>query len=359
MSTMALEKDSPLGFLYNNAVSVALADTYTSFSERRAALGLSNPGTVENIAREVQRDVFLNNYTFSGLRADLTKAFSISPLFQVSHAFSMGSQGLPPYTFAALFGTNKIFMQGNVDNEGQLSTRFNYRWTPSLVTKTQIQIAGPGQAMVQLDNEYTGNDFTASLKTLNPSMIDGGLTGIFIGSYLQSVTPNLALGLEAIWQRAALNQGPETALSYCAKYKGSDWIASAQLAAGGAINTSYWRKLTDKVEAGVDLNLQFAGLSGAGGLMGGPMRKEGVTTVGAKYDFRMSTFRAQVDSTGKLSCLLEKRVAPPVQLTFAADMDHFKQQAKIGLAVSIEAGSEELQEQQEMAGGAAPAQIPF
>jgi mitochondrial import receptor subunit TOM40 len=29
------------------------------------------------------------------------------------------------------------------------------------------------------------------------------------------------------------------------------------------------------------------------------------------------------------------------------------------MAVSIEAGSEELQEQQEMAGAAAPAQIPF
>lgn len=108
MSSPALEKDSPLGFLFSNSVAAALADTYTSFSERRAALGLSNPGTVENIAREVQRDVFLNNYTFQGLRADLTKAFSISPLFQVSHAFAMGSQGLPPYTFAALFGTNKV-----------------------------------------------------------------------------------------------------------------------------------------------------------------------------------------------------------------------------------------------------------
>jgi mitochondrial import receptor subunit TOM40 len=353
---MALEKDSPLGFLYSNGLAVALADTYLSFSERRAALGLSNPGTVENIAREVQRDVFLNNYTFSGLRADLTKAFSIAPLFQVSHAFSMGSQGLPPYTFAALFGTSKIFMQGNVDNEGSLSTRFNYRWNPALVTKSQIQIA-PGQAMLQIDNEYTGADFTASLKAINPSLIDGGLTGILIGSYLQSVTPSLALGLEAVWQRAALNQGPETGVSYCAKYKGSDWIASAQLAAGGSITTSYWRRLTDKVEAGVDCNLQFAGLSGAP-MMGGA-RKEGVTTVGAKYDFRMSTFRAQVDSTGKLSCLLEKRVAPPVQLTIAAEMDQFKQQAKIGLAVSIEAGSEELQEQQEASGGAAPVQIPF
>jgi mitochondrial import receptor subunit TOM40 len=115
MSAITMEKDAPLGFLYNNTVAVALADTYTSFAERRAALGLSNPGTVENIAREVQRDVFLNNYTFSGLRADLTKAFSINPLFQVSHAFSMGSQGLPPYTFAALFGTSKVMEETFLD----------------------------------------------------------------------------------------------------------------------------------------------------------------------------------------------------------------------------------------------------
>lgn len=216
-----------------------------------------------------------------------------------------------------------MFMQGNIDNDGQLATRFNYRWNPSFVTKTQIQIAPGSQAMAQFDNEYTGNDFTASVKSLNPSFIDGGLTGIFIGSYLQAVTPSLALGLEAIWQRAAMNQGPETAVSYCAKYKGSDWVASAQLQAQGAINTSYWRRLTDKVEAGVDLNLQLAG-SPAGAMMGMPSGKEGLTTIGAKYDFRMSTFRAQVDSTGKLSCLLEKRVAPPVQLTFAAEMDQFK-----------------------------------
>jgi hypothetical protein len=57
--------------------------------------------------------------------------------------------------------------------------------------------------------------------------------------------------------------------------------------------------------------------------MGG-LKREGVTTVGAKYDFRNSTFRAQVDSQGKLSCLLEKRVAPAVTLTFAGDMDHSK-----------------------------------
>lgn len=108
MSSFALEKESPLGFLFDNAAAGALSNAYNTFQEKREALGLSNPGTVENIAREVQRDVFLNNYTFSGLRADLTKPFSMAPLFQVSHAFSMGSQGLPPYTFGALFGTSKV-----------------------------------------------------------------------------------------------------------------------------------------------------------------------------------------------------------------------------------------------------------
>lgn len=208
-----------------------------------------------------------------------------------------------------------------MDNDGQLSTRFNYRWSDKLVSRAQFQAApGAGQEMLQFENEYTGDDFTASLKMLNPSFLEGGMTGIFIGSYLQSVTPKLALGLETVWQRQAMTQGPETATSYCARYKSADWIATAQLQAQGALNTSYWRRLSDKVQAGVDLSLSL--VPGAGGVMGG-FQKEGVTTIGAKYDFRMSTFRAQVDSKGKLSCLLEKRIAAPVMMTLAADVDHF------------------------------------
>ena len=343
---MADEKVNLVGFqglLLGNPLGAALRDTYSSFSRRRDALGLSNPGTVENIDSETKKNVLLTNYMFSGLRADLTKPFSMTPLFQFAHAFSMGSQGLPPYNFTAMYGTNKVrgwltksdhfhtdlslkvFMQGNIDNEGSLSARTNYQWNSFLKTKADTQIQPGGPAMLQVDNEVTGKDFSAGLKAVNPSIIEGGLSGIFIGSYLQSITPSLALGLEAVWSRAALNAPPEAAVSYCAKYRGLDWIATAQLQPQGAISTSYWRKLTEKVEAGVDLNLQIAtGMGGGGGLMGGGGRKEGTTTVGAKYDFRASTFRAQVDSTGKLSCLLEKRVLPPIQLVFAGEMDHFK-----------------------------------
>ncbi|KAI1352519.1 mitochondrial import receptor subunit TOM40 [Xylaria sp. FL0043] len=347
---------SPLGFLTANPLANAVSDAYRSFSERRAKLALTNPGTVEAISKEVQREVSLTNYMHTGLRADLTKAVSLSPLFQVSHQFAMGEH-MKPYAFAALLGTNNVFLQGSMDNDGILSTRFNYRWSSSLVTKSQFQIGSP-QDMTSIEHEYTGSDFTSSLKMLNPSYLEGGLTGIYILSHLQSITKRLSLGVEAVWQRAALSQPPESATSYCARYKAEDWIATAQLhAAQGALNATYWRKLSDKVQAGVDMTLQVA--PSPGGMMGGGLQKEGVTSVGVKYDFRMSTFRAQVDSKGKLGCLLEKRVLPPVTMSFCADVDHVTQNAKVGLGITIEAGGEELQEQQEALGAQASPNIPF
>jgi mitochondrial import receptor subunit TOM40 len=215
--------------------------------------------------------------------------------------------------------------------------------------------------MVQIENEYTGEDFTASVKALSPSIMEGGLTGIFIGSYLQSVTKSLALGVEGVWQRPSLSAKPETAISYAARYRGTDWIGSAQWLSQGSLNVSYWKRLTDKVEAGVDTQLQFAPGMGGAGMFGG-IRKEGATTVGVKYSFTTSVYRAQVDSQGKFGVLLEKRVAPPVTVTFAAEIDQWKVCAaiaitlirwltnieqnthKLGLAVSLEGAPEELQE---------------
>lgn len=358
MATISSEKQplAPLAFLRQNALTSSLAEAYTSFSERRAKLGLVNPGSVENLTKEVQRDVLLNNYMFSGIRADITKIFSLNPLFQVSHQFALGDR-LQPYTFAALYGTSNVFLQGNIDNEGSLGTRFNYRWGPKSVTKSQIQISPAGQDMVQLEHEYIGDDFTGSVKALNPSYLEGGLTGIFIGSYMQSLTSKFALGLEGIWQRAALEQPPETALSYCAKYKAEDWVATAQLQAQGAINTTFWKRIGERVQAGVDMTLSLT--PSAAGMMGGGLQKEGITTFGAKYDFHMSTFRAQIDSRGKMGILIEKRVAPPVTLTIAADVDHATQAAKLGVSISLEVGAEELQEQQEAMNPAAGPNIPF
>ena len=75
------------------------------------------------------------------------------------------------------------------------------------------------------------------------------------------------------------------------KYMGSskDWIATAQLQPSGALQATYWQKMGEKVEAAADLHLVNA-----------PQRRDAVATLGLKYDLQMSTFRAQLDSTGSL-----------------------------------------------------------
>ncbi|KAH8701251.1 eukaryotic porin/Tom40 [Phaeosphaeriaceae sp. PMI808] len=313
----------------------------------------------EGISREVQRDVFLNNQSFSGLRAELTKAFSGAPLFQVAHSVSMGSQLQPPYSYMALYGSPRVFMQGNLDNDLQFSGRFNWRWTSAFVTKTGVQLTSQGN-MVSLENDYTGADFSASLKAVNPSVLDGGITGMLMASYLQAVTPKLSLGIDAFWNRPAMAYAPELNVSYAARYRAADWMACGQIIPDrGVLEASYWRRLTDKVETGINCNLAFAGI-GPGGPMAGP-QKEGNVTIGAKYDFRQSSFRAQIDNQGKVSCLLEKMIAPPIRITFSGEIDHMQNASKLGLAVAIEAADEAAMEQQEQAAGAtmSAGSIPF
>ena len=170
----------------------------------------------------------------------------------------------------------------------------------------------PGHTMIQLEHDYSGLDYTLNGKVINPSPLDG--SGIYVGSYLQSVSKNLALGVETLYQRAALDQ-TELSSSYLAKLTGSDgkWIATAQFQPIGVLQATYWHKLSEKVEAAADLQVIAA-----------PMRRDAIATVGAKYDLRMSTFRAQLDSTGKVSALLEQRFAPSFAFTVAGEIDHFK-----------------------------------
>ncbi|KAG0127545.1 hypothetical protein HOY82DRAFT_475008, partial [Tuber indicum] len=60
-------------------------------------------------------------------------------------------------------------------------------------------------------------------------------------------------------------------------------------------------------------------------MMGGNTKKEGVTSLGAEHDFRMSIFRAQVDAPAELACILEtgRSCAGCHPLTFVGDVGHF------------------------------------
>lgn len=56
----------------------------------------------------------------------------------------------------------------------------------------------------------------------------------------------------------------------------------------------------------------------------GPAKREALTTLGAKYDFRMATFRGQIDSAGKVGMYLEQRFTPAFAFLVAGEIDHAK-----------------------------------
>ena len=95
-------------FLTDNAVSSLINETFTSLSERRQLLGLTNPGSVDAISREVTRDVLLGPHMFSGLKCDLQKVLSIAPMFRMQHAFAMGSNFLPPWQLLGMYGNSRV-----------------------------------------------------------------------------------------------------------------------------------------------------------------------------------------------------------------------------------------------------------
>jgi len=176
---------------------------------------------------------------------------------------------------------------------------------------------------------------------MNPDFTSQSFQGVIVGSILQSITPRLALGLETSWQRQpvpGLQRGQtlpsETVTTFLAKLVGSErnWIAAATLTpAAGTLSATFWKKLADKIEAGVSLELK-GGLAAAmpaqgGGLLAQPVItrvREGTATAGIKYEFRQSMFRAQIDSGGRLSAYLDRRILPNIGISFCGDIDHFK-----------------------------------
>ncbi|QLG70759.1 hypothetical protein HG535_0A07010 [Zygotorulaspora mrakii] len=338
------------GFWSSNPLSSFFFETYKTVASHRQSLALVNPGTVENLNKEVSRDVFLSQYFFTGLRADLNKAFSLNPAFQTSHTFSIGSNALPNYAFSALFADDNLFVQGNLDNEFSLSGRVNYGWNKNNISKVNLQLAKGQPAMCQLEQDYQGSDYSINLKSLNPSVSPEGLfNGVAVGSLLQSITPQLSLGLEVLYSRGQGSGAADAGVSYLTRYvsKKQDWIFSGQMQANGALIASFWRKVTPSVEAGIETTLQAGMVPITDPVVGTPIGiqpvVEGSTTIGAKYEYRQSVYRGSIDSTGKVACFLERKILPTLSVLFCGEIDHFKQESKLGCGLQFEtAGNEEL-----------------
>lgn len=217
-----------------------------------------------------------------------------------------------------------LFLQGTIDTDGSLQARANYGWSTYNTTKIQSQISStPGHSMLQLEQDYQGSDYSINGKAVNPSLAEG--TGIYVASYLQSVTPNLAVGAEGVYQRPTPDSF-ETATSLVGRYTGKDYVATATVQSFGSMSCSYVQKINEKVDVAAECQIVTAG-----------GRRDAVTSVGGKFDFRQATFRGQIDSGGKVSAALEEKLAPGFSFLLTGEMDHARGQSKFGVGVMLEA----------------------
>ncbi|KAG1240197.1 hypothetical protein G6F68_017897 [Rhizopus microsporus] len=102
-------------------------------------------------------------------------------------------------------------LQGTMDNDTNLNGVFRHAWSPKYVTKVMAQFTNmPGHSMVQLEQEVNGSDYSLNFKTMNANPLE--MTGLYMASYLQSVTQKLVVGSEIVLQRPTRDM-EETAMS--------------------------------------------------------------------------------------------------------------------------------------------------
>lgn len=179
--------------------------------------------------------------------------------------------------------------------------------------------------MVQLESDFIGTGGTSiNLKAINPNPMDG--QGIFTCALLQSVSKSLAIGGELIGQKAPDSSAFEHGINLGLRFRPTEKSTfTATLQQFVALQTSYHHKVSDKVELGSEMQI----------LLVGP-RKDAVTSISAKFDYRQATLRAQVDSTGRVGMVMEEKLFPGFAMLISGELDHVRSTSRFGVGISME-----------------------
>jgi mitochondrial import receptor subunit TOM40 len=310
---------------------------------------IPNPGPYEQAAMEAKRLVSVD--TFDGMRFDISK--QLSPYMAVVHSFWLGTSMIPD-------GRNKSysFITQVVDEAGLLFTRIDFdrgsvdgRIHRALLGglamgKLQLGVSQEGQqdqCLAELD--FGGLTWTGNLKY---GSMGGGL--IYGCNYLQSITPNLAMGGEGLFVTANNNLMSNFTVKYKMAAKGGDeeedTVADAEptdsrmgraetpsslICAnynGGqdTLTLNYKRVVTpNRVTLGAELSCS-------------PSTLQSQVLVGAEFKLTRSKVAIVVDGDMRIQSTVEAKLgmggAPTIQ--FAGELDHLKNVLRFGYGLNIE-----------------------
>ncbi|KAK9455608.1 eukaryotic porin-domain-containing protein [Dipodascopsis uninucleata] len=329
---------------------------YDTVAQRRSYRGLTTPVKFEDFSREVEKDVLPTLFMFQGLRADVSQNFNLKPMFNTMSSFAVGSGRDTSYSFNAMWGSDVAFLRGSLDNELNVSAHAAFRSAANVITRVQAQSSSRGTQVVT-ETDISGPDFMLNLRATNPSFIDiidarSKTQGAFELMFSQSITRNLALGITGAWHRQQADQPANALLSAGGRYQTDSWIGTALLSGQGVLQSTYWQKLTDRVQAGVLCQLDLlGGTSAMASMFGGEAPPSATTALGLKVEYSDAMVRTQLDSTGKIALVIDKMLQPTVKMSIASELDHAKNSCKIGLNLQFEMASESYEMQMQQLNG--------
>ncbi|KAK2966586.1 hypothetical protein RJ640_025271 [Escallonia rubra] len=257
---------------------------------------------------EIHRESFmsLKPELFEGLRFDFTKG--LNQRFSLSHSVFMGPTEVPSqsaevikiptahYEFGANFIDPKMMLFGRILTDGRLNARLKCDLSENLTLKANAQLTNePHMSHGMANFDYKGSDFRTQLQLGN-----GALFG---GSYIQSVTPHLALGGEVFWA----GQHRKSGIGYAARYNTDKMVATGQVASTGMVALSYVQKVSEKVSLASDFMFNY-------------MSRDVTASLGYDYILRQCRLRGKIDSNGCTAAFLEERLNMGLNFILSAEL---------------------------------------
>jgi len=288
-----------------------------------AAKPLPNPGPFENY-RILAKVLLEPNYfgAFDGFQ--FTAAKMLSPTFQISHSFNVGTCMIPKDHWAGMYALNAqvVYDQGktaivsSVNSQAIVQGRLIRQWNKNLMTKLQIQTAFQDNASLCIGEvDWTHSDHAVSAKL-------GQRFGYFFGkaSYMQSMSQSIAVGCDLDFHSV---RGVVSTF-VCGK-KTDKYSMFAEYATKGQVALNYMQPVSPRLAMGAGLAYDTKG-------------QRTSAEFGYKYNLKQSEIKGHFDTNGRIMIAV-KEVFPPIAKVFlSAEYDVYRGESKFGWGMEFGQG---------------------
>ncbi|EDW06033.1 mitochondrial import receptor subunit TOM40 homolog 1 [Drosophila mojavensis] len=294
-----------------------------SFVER-----LGNPGTVAELHRRCHD---MMPQTFDGFRLSVNR--TLGNYLTVGHTLHAGNK---PQSIDCQFNCSYQGDQQNdltgepypmliseVDARGNVTANLMHFIAPRWRAKLSATVLDSMMHNSRLFLDYFGEDYSCTCVLSNIDVMQR--MGVFVASYLQQVTAQLALGVDIIYQREDIVPGGQAALvSAVGRYQQDNRQWSAMLSMH-ALELCYTQFYGQSLGASVQLQANI-------------LKRQAISRL--CYHCHMPdagfSFRGGIDTRGVISAVCEKRLEPlPIMLQLSGKMNHLSSRFRFGVGLIL------------------------